>query len=410
MLHIPIILTQHAEDAAVLWQRRTRAVNAPHYNKMYLGRLDEQLEAHIDGLRIAGSTGWDEALAAYDDIGGAGEMFTLATLAFGHDTTARMPLLIDKIQTDPNRYLGAAASGIGWLHSTKLSGKVSPLLTSENPIARALAVGGCACHRVDPGKHLTKLITDAPGVRRCALKLAGEMGRVDLLPAILEQTQDSDPLTAFWATWAAVLLGDRGEALQTLLKLGLSDHPHGDRALRTALIAMGPEAGKRWLDTQPVTAETTVKKITGYGILGDAGAVPWLIAQMSDPALAQIAGESYALITGADLAEEDLDQDPPETSDQGPNDDPTDDNVDLDDNENLPFASADHVAAHWHKIQTRFAGGAYMLGRPAGVQAWQFCFAQGYQRQRRVAATWLAISDPTAALLNWKTPAIAHWR
>jgi len=87
MLHIPIILTQHAEDAAVLWQRRTRAVNAPHYNKMYLSRLDEQLEAHIDGLRIAGSTGWDEALAAYDDIGGAGEMFTLATLAFGHDTT-----------------------------------------------------------------------------------------------------------------------------------------------------------------------------------------------------------------------------------------------------------------------------------------------------------------------------------
>lgn len=403
MTHIPIILAQHTEDAAVLWQRRKRGVDAPHYNQMYLSRLDEQLEAHIDGLRIAGQAGWDEVTTAFDDIGGAGEMFTLATLAFGQDDPAWIAEVVEKVQSDPKAYIDPVASGIGWLHSSKLSGKVSPLLTSDDPVARAIGVSGCAVHRADPGKHLTRFLDDAPGVRRRAAKLAGEIGRVDLLPKLQELGADTDPQTAYWATWTAVLLGDRGEALQRLTQQSIGDSPDAARALRTTLAAMGFEAGRRWLDALPPSPETTAAKITGYGILGDAGAIPWLIEQMTDPALTQIAGESYALITGADLEEEDLDAEPQET---GPNDDPTDPNVDLDENENLAPASPDHVAAHWHGIQSRFSAGPYILGRPAGAEAWWHCFGEGYQRQRRVAATWVAAGDPAAQLMNWKVPVL----
>lgn len=406
MKHIPIILAQHVEDAAILWQRRARAVNAPHYNRMYLARLDEQLEAHVDGLRIAGRAGWDESVAAFEDIGGAGEVFTLSTLAFGQDDTSLIPDVVEMVKTDPKSLLAPAASGIGWLHSSKLSGKVSPLLTSKDPIARAIAVGGCAAHRADPGKYLTTFLNDAPGVRRRAVRLAGELGRVDLLKPIQELSEDSDPETAYWATWAAVLLGDRGDAMQRLLHMGLADGPQADRALRTALAAMGPDAGRRWLDTQTHAPDITAKKITGYGVLGDAGAIPWLIEQMADDSHAQIAGESYALITGTDLEEEDLDTDLPEDETTAPNDDPLDDNVTLEDNENLAATSADHVAGHWHRIKSRFTDGSYILGQKAGADAWQRCFAHGYQRQRRVAATWMAVGDPSATLLNWKVPVI----
>ena len=406
MTHIPIILAQHAEDAAVLWQRRARAVDAPHYNRMYLARLDEQLEAHVDGLRVAGQAGWDESVAAFEDIGGAGEIFTLSTLAFGHEDTSLIPHVIEMVKTDPKTLLAPAASGIGWLHSSKLSGKVSPLLTSDDPIARAIGVGGCAVHRVDPGKHLTTYMDDAPGVRRRAIKLAGELGRVDLLGRIQDLSQDADPETAYWATWAAVLLGDRGDLLQRLLQMGTADGPQADRAFRTALTAMGPDAGKRWLDTQTASEKMTTKKVTGYGILGDAGAIPWLIEQMADPGNTQLAGESYAMITGADLEEADLDADLPDTETSGPNDDPLDDNVTLEENENLPAASPDHVAGHWHGIKSRFTDGSYILGHRAGADAWQRCFAHGYQRQRRIAATWMAVGDPSAALLNWKVPIV----
>ena len=51
---IPHIIDQHAEEAAFLWLLRSNAVSAPHYDLDDLSGLDERVEAHIDGLRIAG--------------------------------------------------------------------------------------------------------------------------------------------------------------------------------------------------------------------------------------------------------------------------------------------------------------------------------------------------------------------
>lgn len=56
-----------------------------------------------------------------------------------------------------------------------------------------------------------------------------------------------------------------------------------------------------------------------------------------------------------------------------PNDDPSHDVVDLEENESLAWASADHIASNWHKIKSRFGSGPHILGRLAGVNAWQIC-------------------------------------
>jgi uncharacterized protein (TIGR02270 family) len=152
--------------------------------------------------------------------------------------------------------------------------------------------------------------------------------------------------------------------------------------------------------------ENIAMKITGYGILGDAGAIPWLIEQMADPTLAQIAGESYAMITGADLEEQDLDGDSPDDTPDAPNDDPGDDNVDLEENENLAWAESHLVSAHWQKIRGKFGPNGWFLGQPAGVDAYNFGLANGYQRQRRNAAFWLASTSPTTPLSNWQLPVL----
>ncbi len=53
------IITQHAEDAAFLWFLRDSAVHEPHYSRKDLAELDNRVEAHLDGLRIAGDPGWE---------------------------------------------------------------------------------------------------------------------------------------------------------------------------------------------------------------------------------------------------------------------------------------------------------------------------------------------------------------
>ncbi|MGZ8952659.1 MAG: hypothetical protein ACXW01_13555, partial [Methylobacter sp.] len=77
---IPHIIDQHAEEAAFLWLLRHNAVYAPHYNLKDLAKLDGRVEAHIDGLRIAGDYGW-EACCNNLESKESGEVFATACLA-----------------------------------------------------------------------------------------------------------------------------------------------------------------------------------------------------------------------------------------------------------------------------------------------------------------------------------------
>ena len=90
----------------------------------------------------------------------------------------------------------------------------------------------------------------------------------------------------------------------------------------------------RGLNSDPRHARLAV---TACGIIGDPAFVPWLIGRMEIPELARAAGESFSMITGVDLAYDDLDTDAPEGFQAGPNDNPDDDNVALDPDEDLPW-------------------------------------------------------------------------
>ena len=63
---IPIVnvISQHVEDAAVLRNTRTHLVSGPHVKLLQLGRLDERLAAHLDGIAVAGDFGAKLAAAA----------------------------------------------------------------------------------------------------------------------------------------------------------------------------------------------------------------------------------------------------------------------------------------------------------------------------------------------------------
>ena len=142
--------------------------------------------------------------------------------------------------------------------------------------------------------------------------------------------------------------------------------------------------------------------VVAAGVMGRSDLVPWLIERMAEPDLAKAAGESFALITGADLEFDDLDADVADT--EGPNDDPEDDNVDLPQDAELPVPDPAAVLAWWDGNGSRFDGTRrYFLGSEAGEAAWREGFERGYQRQRRVASLALATSDPVTPLANWKS-------
>src|SRR5262245_6682257 len=55
------VVARHADEAPFLWLLRDRAAAAPHYSLLDLAKLDERVEANLDGLRVAGDYGWRAA-------------------------------------------------------------------------------------------------------------------------------------------------------------------------------------------------------------------------------------------------------------------------------------------------------------------------------------------------------------
>ena len=52
MTVIPDIVSQHVEEAAFLWLLRSNAIRQPHYALKDIAKLDDRVEAHLDGLRV----------------------------------------------------------------------------------------------------------------------------------------------------------------------------------------------------------------------------------------------------------------------------------------------------------------------------------------------------------------------
>src|SRR5436309_2753626 len=110
------VVSQHAEEAAFLWLLRDTAVGAPHYKLWELAKLDDRVEAHINGLRVAGKPGWEITQTALVDIGEAGEVFAAGVLAFESGVPERIQQVIE-VGTATLEAARGLISALGWLPS-----------------------------------------------------------------------------------------------------------------------------------------------------------------------------------------------------------------------------------------------------------------------------------------------------
>lgn len=397
---IPHIIDQHAEEAAFLWLLRHNAVYAPHYNLKDLAKLDGRVEAHIDGLRIAGDYGW-EACCHNLEFKERGEVFIAAVLALEGNLIDRINKVYQVAEEAPETLTGLI-SAFGWVEPHHLQGKVNGLLISKNPLWRQVGIAACAIHRVDPGKYLDEAIQDDNfQLRACALRAAGELGRADLKSILLEQVSHQDTAIGFWAAWSTVLLGGRGKAL-SLLQTSISEgSDFSVKAMSVALRVLDLQQVKALLKSLVQSEDRIREAIIGAGIAGDPVYIPWLIKQMESPKLARIAGESFSFISGADIAYEDLEGKLPKNFAAGPTENPEDEEIAMDPDEDLPCPDPLLIEHWWKQHQHNFLPGIrYLSGKPVSESQCQAVLIFGNQRQRRAAALELSLLQPKAPLFE----------
>jgi uncharacterized protein (TIGR02270 family) len=180
---VPIVLDLHAEEAGFLAILRDYALRAPHYDLDDLSKLDERLEAHLDGLRIAGSSGLETLLTQLGPHA-IGEVFASVVLAFeaGNAEVLSRPSEHMRSAVETERgYLMA----LSWLDWERVSPWIERMLASPEPLFRRLGLAACGMHRHDPGPALLAGLAHAdPSVLARAARTAGELRRRDLMPTI----------------------------------------------------------------------------------------------------------------------------------------------------------------------------------------------------------------------------------
>lgn len=414
---VPVIVQQHAEESAMLRHVRSVLVRAPHVGLLHLGRLDERMAAHLDGLAVAGRHG-DALLLAALDRPGAGEVFALAVRALQPHNAKLLDHVLDLADVLPDAARGIA-SALGWVSSADLQGVVRQLLDAPQPARRALGLTACRLHQVDPGPVVeTALAHRDAVVRVAALRLAGALGRLDLQDRVRQAITDDSPDVVREAAAAACLLGDRRVALQVLGVAAQRRGEAADQALALMLAALDFGAASDWVrglshaaQAAPADVARQRRLIRAFGWLGDGRFVPWLIDRMADPVSARLAGEVFCWITGADLARMDLETLEAPALPERPDEDPSSDDVSLDEDDSLPWPDVAKVRAWWSrqtKLQAAAASGQRLFeGEPPSPAQIRRVLVDGTQRRRAQAARWACVLQPGTRLFPVAAPT---WR
>ncbi len=400
---IESIVAQHAEETKFLWYQRAVAIRAPHLALRELVKHDGRIDAHIDGLRVAGEAGWkicEEQLTTEE----FGAMFSATVLALeAQQYPQRIETLLSLAESTPAMQPGLI-SAFGWVSSQHTQATVNELLTSSSPFRRRVGIACCAINRTDPGHALEAAIKDAdPALRAHALRAAGELGRQDLVPVLQREFNDENEACQFWSAWSAVRLGD-GAAVNVLKKF--AEHPHYQQcALQMTLRCLPRMLAENQLSELMEHDVLQRLVVQGMGIIGDPSYIPALLQLMAIREVARVAGESFTMITGLDLEYENLEMDAPKGFETGPTENPEDEDVALDPDEDLPWPNPELVGKWWEANKSQFKEGQrYLLGQPIDANNAQRVLRIGRQRQRIAAALELAIMHPNQSLFETRAP------
>jgi uncharacterized protein (TIGR02270 family) len=397
------IYDNFADESSFLWHLRRVAIGQPHYLPHDIADLERRIDSHLDGLMTSLDLAWPACEAALASQG-PGETFTAAIVAFRSRDTAKIQSIIGAGLGEDRMFKGLV-SALGWLPGQIAHPWIEKFLGSKDLNHKHLAIAACSARRENPADYLTRILQrdDCRAHAKLharALRLAGELKRDDLRNAVAAARSAEDDEVRFYAHWASAMLADWA-SVDGLQAFAAVDGPWRIPALEVAMRALPVPVARSWLSTLAGNPKNQRAIVKATGMLGDPQAVGWLASKMRDAALARVAGESFTLITGIDLDRHDLTVAVPQDVTAGPNDDPADGDVALDEDEYLPWPDAEKVAYLWQTHGRRYAAGTrHFLGQPIDAEALVQTIRTGYQRQRRAAAFELALFQPGCALFN----------
>lgn len=195
LAYIPAIAEQHYEELQFLWTQRRHALHSAAYTMREMSRLEERIEAHVQGLLVLGEHLPDfvaPGLQGDDEMAAFASAYALLRLG----TT-------DALQRARDGLLAAEGKRLEGIREALCHGPAQPLLpflqslfTSAAPPLAVVAGEALVFHRALqplPEQLLPLLRDESPVVRRSAWRIAAYCA-IPLAPAVYDAGfADEDP-------------------------------------------------------------------------------------------------------------------------------------------------------------------------------------------------------------------------
>lgn len=405
------LVSRHAQDAAFYWSQHDASVNSPHLTLAGLARFSQLLAAHLEGLAVAGSDGWAPALAALERWKQPGEAFVCAHLALKAGDAAQLEQLLAQVRARPHELLRGVISAFGWVpHARALDiihtwSAASSDAVLQTAALRATALLGAAALPFLAQPLALFLSSTDEHVRASACRAAAASADDSVHDAALRAGLQ-DPCLAVRAE-AAIALGDRAPlgpghgASGTMVaaenlwqcviaQVKLHEAATGwyrKQALRrlqrwvqtlARMIPIGHPKLGALLDFMP--ARVALRFVAYHG---DSAHLPYVIAQIREPATARYAAWVWQAITGVDLRTSALLLPEP----HGGSDTPEHGDARLDADLGLPVPDADAIAGHCGMPLAE--GRQYLQGQVLTPTSALSLMQHAVQAERGIAAQYL---------------------
>lgn len=287
------VIRAHAEGAAFCWAQFSLALRADPVDQVVIDRRRTETEAHLDGLRIAGTAAWPILIDQLETYEERGEIFAAAILAIEQSNERRLLQVLSLAETDDGRE--GLRGAIAWAAPELTAPYVRKWLDSPTPALRWLAVAAFVDRSADPGTRLERLLSDPDDkVRALACTAAAKAHRDDTVPQLRELLETSRAEVELAAATGLLELGHPpDDTLITPLRRAVLADPGNVDLMRTLVRVSPPEDIRAWFATLLKDSETSPIAVRGAGMLGDRTLVPWLVEQMREPALADAAGRAF---------------------------------------------------------------------------------------------------------------------
>jgi uncharacterized protein (TIGR02270 family) len=310
------LVHRHVEDAAFYWMQLEDAANNPRMSASTQLRFEELLDAHLEGLAIAGAAATPIVVAALDRWRSSSEVFVAAWHALLGGDHALLSRVMELVARQPRDHLRALISALAMLPAERARDWMgqwpAPDSAAEWQVAvlRAIAATGAPLPSIEDGSSLMSCLRSPhAGVRAAACRLSGTAE----LPNLNERLGDADLAVRAEAALALCRLGDHASGLTALWPCVAEQA----RLHAQASAERSPQEQRRldrwlgWMAQWVPVGHADIAQLLQYlppraGLTfalhhGDPALLPWVAAQLNNAHAARLAGWVWACLTGIDL-------------------------------------------------------------------------------------------------------------